>query len=267
MKTELAKKMIEEAMGRLEQALAAGRSEALSEYLATIARFHHYSFRNVLLIATQFPQATRVAGFHTWKSLGRFVKKGEKGILILAPMVLKTKSEPETSSYSESDGNSHDSILRFRAVYVFDVSQTEGEELPVLGGANGDPGQSLFLLKELVATKGITLEYFEADSGALGMSHGGKISLRNNLAPAEEFMTLVHELAHEMLHRESRPNRTVRETEAESVAFVVSHAIGLESLASSNDYIQLYKGDLKVLTESLTKIQEVASEILSAISD
>lgn len=263
MKTDQAKKLTEAAMTRLSEALAAGKSEALTEYLTTMARFHHYSFRNVMLIAMQSPNATRVAGFQTWKSMGRFVKKGEKGIVILAPMVFKPKDhslERNTGAESEDDA-----ILRFRAVYVFDIAQTEGDDLPELTNAKGDPGNALTALKALVAQKGIALEYFEAESGPLGCSTGGKILLRANQSPAEEFMTLVHELAHELLHRDNRPNKTIRETEAESVAFVVSHGIGLDALGTSNDYIQLYKGDLQVLTESLTRIQEVASEILAAI--
>lgn len=263
MKTDQAKKLTEAAMTRLSEALAAGKSEALTEYLTTMARFHHYSFRNVMLIAMQCPNATRVAGFQTWKSLGRFVKKGEKGILILAPMVFKPKADyRDQNTVTEAED---ETILRFRAVYVFDIAQTEGEPLPELSNANGDPGNALTALKTLVTSKGIALEYFNAESGPLGCSMGSKILLRANQSPAEEFMTLVHELAHELLHRDNRPTKTIRETEAESVAFVVSHAIGLDALATSNDYIQLYKGDLQVLTESLTRIQEVASEILAAI--
>lgn len=97
MKTEDAKTLIEKQLESLSDALESGKSETLTAFLSTMARFHRYSLGNVLLIMTQFPEATHVAGFHTWKSLGRFVKSGEKGIAILAPMLLKPRDEGSDS--------------------------------------------------------------------------------------------------------------------------------------------------------------------------
>ena len=114
----------------------------------------------------------------------------------------------------------------------------------------------------------IALEYDIGIAPAKGLSSGGKITILPGLPPAEHFATLVHEIAHELLHRGDRRNhttRTVRETEAEAVAFVVSSAIGLDTTSASADYIQLYRGDKQTLTESLEFIQRTAADILRAI--
>ena len=116
---------------------------------------------------------------------------------------------------------------------------------------------------------GITLEYSTDIAPAKGMSHGGKITLLPDLSPAEAFSTLAHEVAHEKLHRTERraaTTRTIRETEAEAVAFVVCQAVGLDGAEASTSYIQLWNGDKQTLTESLHFVQQAASQILSAIS-
>jgi len=104
MKIEQAKQLTEQALDQLIHALEAGKSEALKTYLATMSRFHKYSWGNLLLIAFQSPSATHVAGFHTWKSLGRFVKKGEKGIMILAPIVVKRSTDKDAGAVEETTG-------------------------------------------------------------------------------------------------------------------------------------------------------------------
>lgn len=270
MKAEQAKKMADEALANLATALEQGQSDAMKSFLAAVGRFHRYSFGNIMLIASQKPDATRVAGFQTWKSLGRFVKKGEKGIVIIAPMVLRSK---DTSDSGKVDGEDR-TILRFRAVYVFDVSQTDGAPLPEPAAVSGDPSGYTDRLKAFIAARGITLEYLsDLDATVLlgkadGASYGGKIALRADLSPAESFSVLVHELAHEMLHRtdkENRPSKTVRETEAEAVAFVVSQAIGLTTGTASSDYIQLYAGDKDTLAASLDRIQHTAAAIIQAV--
>src|SRR5437773_11569297 len=127
MKSELIKEITERATEQLVAALNAGHSEALTGYLKAIGRFHRYSLHNVMLIASQKPTASYVAGFRTWNQLGRFVKKGEKGIFILAPIVRR-------KAHSEEDHEDASvSVARFRAAYVFDVSQTDGQELPPIG--------------------------------------------------------------------------------------------------------------------------------------
>lgn len=262
MKTDQVKQVTDQALGQLITSLEQGQSATLTRYLAAMARFHRYSFHNVMLIYTQKDDASNVAGFHAWRKLGRFVKKGEKGILILAPMIFKREQET-VSSDEESQ-----SYLRFKAAYVFDISQTDGDSLPDFATVQGDPSTHLESLKQFVADRSIALEYSESISPARGVSKGGSIALLPGLSPAEEFSTLAHELAHEMLHRDERrsqTDKTIRETEAEAVAFVVSQSIGLETGTAASDYIQLYSGDKQTLAASLALIQQTACDIIAAL--
>ncbi|KAB2958572.1 MAG: DUF1738 domain-containing protein [Candidatus Methylomirabilis oxygeniifera] len=262
MKAEQAKKLADDALANLAAALEQGKSEALTAYLATMSRFHDYSWGNVLLILSQKPDATRVAGFNAWRRFGRFVRKGEKGIVIIAPMLIKPKEDE-----ARQDGEDR-SILRFKAVYVFDVSQTDGEPLPEFAAVGGNPNGHADCLKAFVAAQGIVLEYAESLGGARGRSHGGRVELLASLSPAEEFSVLTHELAHEMLHKGERRNetsKTVRETEAEAVAFVVCKAIGLDTGTHAADYIHLYDGDKATLAESLDHVQKTAAAIIAAV--
>ncbi len=263
MKSENIKEVTNKAIEQLLAALNEGRSEMLTQYLAAIGRFHRYSLRNVMLIASQKPTATHVAGFHTWHKLGRFVKKGERGILILAPIVRRKNESAEQNDTDESS-----TAVGFRAAYVFDISQTDGQELPEIGDVSGDPREYRERLGKFITEQSIALEYSQDIAPARGTSAGGKITLLPGQSPAEEFATLAHELAHEILHRDERRAHTtkrVRETEAEAVAFVVCQAIGLETGSAAQDYIQLYEGDAKLLTESLEHIQQTATRILDAI--
>jgi len=228
-----------------------------------MARFHRYSLHNLILIVSQKPDATRVAGFHTWKQLGRTVKRGAKGIMILAPMVLR-KSKEETSS--EEDHNR--TAQGFRVVYVFDQIDTEGKPLCELGSALGDPSGYTEQLKQFIAGRGIQLEYSDAIYPAQGQCSPGKIVLLPGQSAAEEYATLAHEAAHSLLHMQERRDETtkrVRETEAEAVAFVVCEATGLKAENSVN-YIHLYAGDKETLAESLEHIQRASAEILTAIT-
>jgi antirestriction protein ArdC len=263
MKVEQAKHIASKAIEQLSQALEAGHSGKLREYLTAMARFHRYSLRNVMLIASQRPDATHVAGFHTWKQLGRFVKKGARGILILAPIVLRNETESDNR-----EEETERTAVRFRAVYVFDVVDTDGRPLPELAAAEGDPSGHSERLKEFIASRGIQLEYSEAIYPAQGQCSPGKIVLLPGQSAAEEFATLAHETGHALLHgqaRRSQTTKTVRETEAEAVAFVVCEAIGLTA-ENSADYIQLYSGDKETLEQSLEHVQQASAEILAAIT-
>lgn len=264
MKIEQAKQIANKAIEQLSQALEKGQSQTLKNYLAAIGRFHRYSLRNVMLIASQKPTATHVAGFHAWHKLGRFVKKGENGIFILAPII-----RPKVQSTEQTEADESSIAVGFRAAYVFDISQTDGQELPTIGNVNGDPREYRDRLLNLVTEQGIVLEYSQDIAPARGTSAGGKITLLPDQSPAEEFATLAHELAHEMMHRDERRSSTSkrsRETEAEAVAFVVCQAIGLETGSAAQDYIQLYEGDAKLLTECLERIQQTATRILNSIT-
>lgn len=261
MKSEKAKQLAENAIQNLIGALEAGKSEALTAYLSTMAKFHHYSFRNCMLIGMQRPDATRVAGFRTWKKLNRYVKKGEKGIVIIAPMVIRKDAE---------GGNGEEPLVLFKAAYVFDVSQTDGETLPEPSVVTGNPNGHTERLRSFASSHSIEIEYSDALGSALGVSTGGKILLLKDLSPAEEFATLSHEVAHEMLHKDAAHRSTskkVRETEAEAVSFVVCQAIGLDTNTAAADYIQLYEGDKDTLFSSLDRIQQTASTIIEAIEE
>jgi antirestriction protein ArdC len=227
-----------------------------------------------MLIARQKPTATRVAGIRTWNSLGRFVKRGEKGIVILAPMVGHRKQAKDAVATEIQSSNAADERKRepqlygFRAVYVFDVSQTEGKELPSLTDVEGDVTGFKERLIEYIESQGIKLSYSEKVAPAKGLSSGKRITLLTGMQPAEEFSTLVHEMAHEMLHRSecrTLTTKEIRETEAEAVAFVVCQSIGLETGTASADYIQLWNGDAKLLQESLEVVQGTAAMILGRI--
>lgn len=196
------------------------------------------------------------------------MRKGEKGIAIIAPMVLKKR---EQSVQRDVGTNDDDKIIRFRAVYVFDIMQTEGEPLPEPRRVTGEPGEMLTALRILIGDKGISVVTEDLGPSVLGVSRGGSIAIAPGLSPAEEFSVLVHEFAHEMLHQHKhdtespRPSKTVRETEAEAVAFVVNTAVGL-STAASVDYIQMYQGDEKTLAASLERVQAVASVIIERLT-
>lgn len=183
------------------------------------------------MIASQKPSASYV-GLRTWNEFGRFVKKGEKGVMILAPIVRR-----KTDGVAEPEETSRP-ILGFRAAHVFDISQTDGKELPQIGVDGGDPPDC-----------GDKLRRFCFRAGHLGrIFQGNRASPRNVLrradqflpaqAPAEEFSTLAHELAHELLHRRDRRSSTtkrVREAEDEATTFVVCQSVGLETRSAASD--------------------------------
>jgi hypothetical protein len=251
----------------LIEQLEAGKSDALTNYLTAMSRFHNYSFGNVLEIARQMPTATRVAGFWAWKNFGRSVNAGAKGIRILAPMVgVRRKKDKEAEK--DITRQNERVLLGFRNAYVFDISQTNGVDLPAMHEVSGDPGESFERLGKFLKTQGIRLVYSDELQGALGKSYGGRIAILRGQSKAEEFSTLVHEAAHEMMHKAERrtaTTKTVRELEAESVAFVVGKAIGLITGTASADYIQLYQGNASLLAESLEVIQQTANVILAAL--
>ena len=196
------------------------------------------------------------------------MKRGEKGILILAPMI-GHKIADSIAEATEDAKQSQAQPCGFRAVYVFDISQTEGKDLPTLTEVQGDVSDYRERLVKFVESRGIALDYSEKIAPAKGLSHGGKITLLSGMQPAEEFSTLAHEIAHEMLHRGERRTMTtkqVRETEAEAVAFVVCQSIGLETGSAAADYIQIWHGDANLLRESLEAVQQTAAMILGGIA-
>jgi hypothetical protein len=195
------------------------------------------------------------------------VKKGEKGIQILAPIIGHRRKRD--TAEQEQDAKPAPMLIGFRAVYVFDLSQTEGADLPEFEHSiTGEVGEHRDRMIAFLAQQNIKLEFNEKIAPALGVSFGGKIALLPGQSKAEEFTTLVHETAHELLHKAERrtmTTATVRETEAEAVAFIVGQSVGLEMGTASSDYIQMYSGNAALLAESLEVIQRTSAVILAAI--
>jgi hypothetical protein len=186
----------------------------------------------------------------------------------MAPMIGTKREQPD-----QPQGNAEKPapiLIGFRRVYVFDIAQTEGAELPEPAKVSGEVGTHLDRLIDFVQQQGIELEYNERIAPAQGASYGGRIVLLPGQSKAETFATLVHEVGHELLHRSERrtlTTKTVRETEAESIAFIVSRAVGLNTGSASADYISLYHGNTELLTESLAVIQQASATILDALFD
>ena len=232
-------------------------SEAMARYLEFGSHFHTYSWGNQMLIWFSRPDATQVAGYRTWQSTGRQVRKGEHGIAILAPIAYHVKD-----AAGEPTPETH---LTFKAVYVFDVSQTEGEPLPEPPNWKS-PEQDAELTARLIAfahANGITVKIEELPGEVQGESRGGTIALSCHAGTK----TLIHELAHEMLHKNTVANlvpRDLKELQAESVAFVVARHFGLEPAGSPN-YLALWGADSTTIRQSLTTIQKCAAEIIMAV--
>jgi antirestriction protein ArdC len=231
------------------------------DYLNFQSRFHRYSFGNVLLIALQCPDATRVAGFNGWKKSNRFVRKGEKAIWILAPLVYKN---PEAE---EGEG---DRVIRgFKFVPVFDADQTDGEELPtVCARIDGDDTAGHYAQLVTVAESlGFTVEDHEFGGATNGdCSHcDHRIRVETHNTGAQRVKTLAHEIAHALLH-ESFESRALAELEAESVAYVVCRSLGIDSGDYSFGYVATWAGGgdeaITGIKASCERIQKSAATIL-----
>jgi len=269
MKTEEIRKMGEEAITKLAAELETRPSEALQKYLRAMASasLRRYSVGNLLLILGQCPNATKVAGFHAWQRMGRHIKKGSRGIAIFAPMVLRKKMVVVTGPDEDDITEKEEEVVRYKPVYVWDVTMTEGKPLPEPNRVQGEPGVYLQHLEDYVARLGIKLEYGPT-MDAEGFTTGDRIVLKLAMAPAATFAVLAHELAHVRLeHRGTELTRMQREAEAEGCAAVVSEAIGLDVGTASSDYLKNYKVTKETLMASLIRIRDVAMEILDAILD
>src|SRR6202161_4367796 len=166
-KQQTAKEVIAANVQALIEQLEQGRSDALTAYLTAMGRFHNYSFGNILEIARQRPNATRVAGLYAWNQLGRKVKKGERGIRILAPVIgVKRKKDAEAEKDIRTQNQAV--LVGFRSAYVFDISQTEGKELPELSErVTGNVGEYRERLLDFILAQGIQLEFKESIAPAL----------------------------------------------------------------------------------------------------
>ena len=265
----------------LVQAIESGHNEVFSSYLETMARFHTYSARNVLLIAAQRPNATRLEGVRSWNELGRFVRPGEKGIFIFAPTVgyearnenkaeqvnKKSAKGKKAAEATKEPAQTESQLLGFRGVYVFDVDQTGGEQLPD-SRQPVDVAERLEKLLAFAESQQFKIEYTDRIAPAKGTSYRGVIRLYPGMEPAEVFPVLLHELASQMLYviqRRTFVTRAIHQQETKAAAFVVCESLGLENKAAFAD-CQLYYGDARLLTESLEVVHRTAARILGAIS-
>lgn len=276
---------------KLEAGIAAlFQSETYKAYLSTMAKFHNYSLNNTLLIAMQRPDATLVAGYQAWqKQHQRHVKKGEKGIQIIAPSPYKAKKEREVLDpvtgrpKLDAQGRPVREIVEveypaFRVATVFDVSQTEGKELPSLGvdELTGKVDSYGKLLSALTETCPVPIGFEQIESGAKGYYHTTehRIALQEGMSEAQTVKTLIHEMAHQRLHshekekpREERLSARSKEVEAESVAYTVCQHFGIDTSDYSFGYIAGWSSGKETaeLKESLGKIRDAASEMITEI--
>lgn len=275
MNVEEARQLAKDKIQQLAAELERGQSETLKAYLAAMAKFPRYSLNNLLLIMSQRPDAQHCAGMKTWNRLGRYVRKGEHGIAILAPCIKRRKSKSTAAEHksclqlARQEGEVDEVVVGFRDAYVFDVSQTDGAPLPEPACVDGDPGAYFDRLTQAITDRGIQLTYSRVIGAARGVSTRDRIVLRPDLTPAERFATAAHELGHVLLEHHRQDNvastPTLRETEAEAVTYVVCQAIGLETNSSSSDYVQHWGGNAVTLAASLDRIQRTAVEIITAI--
>jgi len=292
--SENQKDRLKEITDRLEQGiLEVFESERYKEYLRVMSRFHHYSFNNTMLIALQKPDASLIAGFSAWKnSHGRTVKKGEKGIRIIAPAPFKVRQEmekldPKTNMpLVGADGKAvteekEITIPAYKVVSVFDVSQTEGKELPSIGvnELTGDVSQyeDFFTALKKASPVPIALEHIEGSVHGYYHLAEKRIAVDDNMSELQTLKTAIHEIAHAKLHdidlnapkeeKENRPNQRTREVEAESVAYTVCQHYGLDTSDYSFGYVAGWSSgkELSELKGSLETIRLAASELIDSI--
>lgn len=245
-------------------------SEMYQKHLETMSKFWSYSLRNQILIGMQWrerrehqpdmPEASRVAGYNTWKLMGRYVKSGERAIRILAPGLKKVE---------DKNGEEDHIIQYFFPVCVFDISQTDGEPLEVMDcHVEGESSKMHYeSLVEWCQENGIAVKLESLGSNSFGSSMNGSVVINDNDSVDTKFGTLVHELAHEFLHwddmqGEKRSKQRV-EAEAEGASYVVLTHYGIETSAPT--YLSLATKDRKVLMASLSNISEAAKRIIAAV--
>ncbi len=246
-------------------------SSNFRQFLLTMSKFHDYSIGNLILITIQRPNATRVAGFSIWKDLGRWVKKGEKGIAILAPCLPPKKSKTPPEQIEEEEEEEEIKPLYFKVVYVFDISQTEGKPLPEfeVPTLTGEANEELFS-KVMVLTKAQGLEIsFESrpdqDPSIKGLYSGKLIWVRPEESRAQQLKTFTHEVAHYYSEGVFQMLRRDAETIAESAAFAIGAHFGFDSGVRSFPYVALWARDKKVLEQNLAAICKVTTTIIEAL--
>lgn len=254
---------------------AARQSELFRNYLKTSAAFWDYSWHNQMLIWRQKPDASFVGGFNTWLKCGRFVRKGERGIAILAPMFFKDKRQMPDGTEAESKR------IWFKVVYVFDISQTDGTPLPELPTKSvGERGEDMLSrLLRFAESRGIAVRFVEKCNlnGAAGTSKGTEIEIRTSETDVTtQAATLAHEIAHSLLHwtadgkkittRDGREiGKQQRELEAEATAYVVCNYFGIQS--PSDFYLATYEVNAAMLLEAVETIAATVKTILRGCTE
>ena len=284
---------LKEITDRLEQGIAElFDSERYKEYLRVMSKFHNYSFNNTLLIAMQKPDASLVAGFSAWKNnFGRNVMKGQKGIKIIAPSPFKIKQEmekidPHTQKpVIGKDGKpvteeKEITIPAYKVVSVFDVSQTEGRELPdiAVDELTGDVDRYKDFFAALEKTSPVPIGFEKIEGGAHGYYHleDKRIAIDEGMSQLQTLKTAIHEIAHAKLHdidlntpkdEQPRVDRRTREVEAESIAYTVFQHYGLDTSDYSFGYVAGWSSgrELAELKSSLETIRSAAAEIINSI--
>ena len=285
---------LKEITDRLEQGIKElFDSERYKEYLRVMSKFHNYSFNNTLLIAMQKPDASLIAGFNAWKNnFKRNVMKGEKGIKILAPSPFKIKQEMEKIDPATqkpvigADGKpvteeKEITIPAFKVVSVFDVSQTEGKEIPNLAVdmLTGDVERFKDVFTALEKTSPVPIGFEKIEGGAHGYYHleEKRITIDEGMSELQTLKTAIHEIAHAKLHdidlnapvteQVDRPGRRTREVQAESVAYAVCQHYGLDTSDYSFGYVAGWSSgrELDELKSSLETIRSAAAEIINSI--
>ncbi len=262
------------------------QSDKFRLFLGAMARFHDYSIGNLILIAIQKPDATHVAGFNTWKELGRWVKKSEKGIAILAPVLPPRPTCPECGArvprgarFCPECGAEVEAIKveveprYFKVVYVFDLSQTEGKELPEfeVPVLTGEANEELFgRVMALAKAQGLTVSFEPRPHLApsvKGEYFGKSIWVKPDEPRAQQLKTLLHEVAHYYSEGVFQIPRRDAETIAESAAFAVGAHFGFDTGVRSFPYVALWAQDKKVLEQNLGSVRRVATTIIGALEE
>ncbi len=273
---------IKAALERIDTCLATiDTDEDWLNYLCFQSKFYNYSFGNTILIYSQNPEASYVKGYKAWNQLGRYVKKGAKGLAILAPCFKKTEvfKEPENKSeYHDAEGEKEVKkvISGFRVTYVYDIADTDGsdEYLPVLvKGLAGNSDAEKEIYERLVAFISTEHEVKEVIGTASKGSYNldtGVICVRGDLDYLQRIKTLLHEYAHAIdfkLHPEPDVSRNRRELIAESVAFVVSMRLGLDTSSYSMSYIKSWLKDADELKIIADAVQRVSARIINNLAE